>query len=203
MLYDSLAQYYNAIILTQGNIMARTNKTMYSILGFLSLSPMSGYDIMTTIEKTTSHFWAESEGQIYPTLAKLLKTNLVTCEEESIGDRPRKIYTITKKGMQELKNWLVKTPEKRIVRDEFLLKLFFCHNIPTTDVVSHFETRIQRAKEKLKICQEFEKDTKENRTRAPYFQNWLMIAENAKLSVQSEIDWCEKAVRTFKKQRKK
>jgi PadR family transcriptional regulator, regulatory protein AphA len=109
--------------------MKRTNKTQYVILGYLSLRPMTGYDIKKALLSPARNFWSESFGQIYPTLAKLLKNKLVTVENEPVGLRVRKVFTITKLGNVELVKWLEKFPEEATLRNELLLKLFFGKNI--------------------------------------------------------------------------
>ncbi len=43
-----------------------------------------------------------SPGQIYPMLSKLLEQGLVTMYEEASGHHPRKVYSITKKGQEEI-----------------------------------------------------------------------------------------------------
>ncbi len=48
--------------------MARENKTKYALLGLLNVCPGSGYDIKKLMEQSTSNFWNESYGQIYPIL---------------------------------------------------------------------------------------------------------------------------------------
>ena len=57
---------------TQEVMFMRINKTQYAILGALSIQTMSGYDIKKWLLEVTGSFWAESPGQIYPTLSKLL-----------------------------------------------------------------------------------------------------------------------------------
>ena len=54
--------------------MAKANKSRYAILGMLALEAASGYQIKKEMEESTSNFWHESYGQIYPIL-KLLTEN--------------------------------------------------------------------------------------------------------------------------------
>ena len=110
--------------------MARTNKTQYAILGALSIYPMSGYDIKKWVVDVTGPFWSESPGQVHPTLESLVKNAWVVCDDsQSVGDRPKKVYAITKKGIAVLKSWLVEPATPTVSRDEFILKLFYYSNI--------------------------------------------------------------------------
>ena len=60
--------------------MVKENKTMYVILGLLSHTPMTGYDIKKRIDSTLKYFWGASFGSIYPALGELEKQKFVTRE---------------------------------------------------------------------------------------------------------------------------
>ena len=104
--------------------MSKVNKTRYAILGMLSIEPMSGYDIRKTIKDSTQYFWNESNGQLYPTLAKLVEEKQIIAKIKGEGDRGKTIYKITSVGRTNLKAWLHKDVEQYTVRDELLLKVF-------------------------------------------------------------------------------
>ena len=53
--------------------MSRQSQTEVAVLGALSVEPMSGYAARRAITETLGHFWSESFGQIYPTLASLAR----------------------------------------------------------------------------------------------------------------------------------
>ena len=55
----------------------RARSTPYAVLGMLSLSPMSGYDIRKESETSIGFFWSESYGQIYPALRELETRRLI------------------------------------------------------------------------------------------------------------------------------
>ncbi len=109
----------------------RENKTRYVILGMLSFAPKSGYEIGKTIQNSTKYFWSESDGQLYPILKQLTKEELVICvEPETLpGKRSKKIYELTDKGQAALLVWLRQHPTTFTVRNEFLLQLFFGHQL--------------------------------------------------------------------------
>src|SRR5271157_2159190 len=106
--------------------MSYRNKTRFVILGLLSETPMSGYDIKKIIEMRFSFFWSESYGQIYPELKKLEEEGLVKKEKvEPVSERKRFAYSITAPGLESLKEWLGLPPEKEINRYEILLQIYF------------------------------------------------------------------------------
>src|SRR5690606_31454678 len=89
--------------------MARENKSLYALLGILSLRPRSGYEIKKLIEQSLIHFWREGYGQIYPNLKKLVAQGFATVHTEEQSGKPDKmVYTITEKGREQLLLWLKK-----------------------------------------------------------------------------------------------
>ena len=116
----------------------KTDSTRYAVLGLLALEPMSGYDIRRASTETLSHFWHESYGQIYPTLAKLAKEGLVRLLPRAQDDaRARKVYALTPKGRRALSAWRKRPPTSRPFRNELLLKLFTAETLD--DVRPHLE----------------------------------------------------------------
>lgn len=108
--------------------MKTANRTVYSILGILSISSMSGYEIKKVIDESIGFFWNESYGKLYPTLKDLESKNFVTVESSFTGNKEKKIYTITELGKEFLNQWLAIAPQEDNYRIEALLKLFFFRN---------------------------------------------------------------------------
>ena len=104
--------------------MPKTNRTRFALLGLLTMGPQTGYGLKRLFEERMSHFWSESLGQIYPTLARLRKEGLVIAEEHDEGSRRRIEYTITDAGRAALGAWLETPSAPQPVRNELLLKLF-------------------------------------------------------------------------------
>ena len=73
------------------------------VLKALSHEDMSGYKLMKFLEETTGK--KPSSGSIYPLLDDMKKEHLVSVKQ----DGRRKIYSLTKKGKDEIKDSLKKT----------------------------------------------------------------------------------------------
>src|SRR5437016_14223203 len=93
------------------------------VLGLLALGPRSGYDIKSTVDRSTRFFWAASYGQIYPELRRLEKEGLIRGEHAPNGARGRRVYELTDSGRQALTDWLHGTTTTIEYRDESLLRL--------------------------------------------------------------------------------
>src|SRR4029078_7561434 len=103
------------------------------ILGLLALGPRSGYEIKTTVDRSTRFFWAASYGQIYPELKRLESEGLVVGEDSPNGRRARRVYRLTDAGGAELERWLLGRDTTVELRDENLLRLFFADALPRAE----------------------------------------------------------------------
>jgi PadR family transcriptional regulator AphA len=114
----------------------REKASRFAILGMLALGKTkSGYDIKKAIATSTSNFWSESYGNIYPTLQRLLADGAI-CEVNDpapTSRRQKQLYRITSKGNRALKDWLRQPVAPRLEDNEFLLKLFFGAMASTKD----------------------------------------------------------------------
>lgn len=125
--------------------MPKSNRTRYSILGLLSLRPMSGYDIRQVIENSLNYFWAESYSQIYPTLKQMAESGLATFSIKKEDGKPdRKVFTITDAGKAELRAWLADSPTPESRRNELLLKLTFGAQINSERMEAHLKSELER-----------------------------------------------------------
>jgi PadR family transcriptional regulator, regulatory protein AphA len=123
------------------------------VLGLLAMRPRSGYDIKTVVDRSTRFFWAASYGQIYPELKRLEEEGLIEGEDASNGARGRRVYTITKAGRDELRNWLLGRNVTIELRDESLLRLFFADSLPREQALGLLEARRRGHEEFLEILQ--------------------------------------------------
>lgn len=98
----------------------------HTILGFLSIQPLSGYDLKRYFDASVRHFWSADQAAIYRTLADLSAEGLVEQERVAQTTRPdRKVYHLTDPGRAALDAWLA-TPAPPVARREpLLVKLFF------------------------------------------------------------------------------
>lgn len=95
-----------------------------SILGFLSWKPFAGYELKKIFANTLSFHWSGNNNQIYGTLIQLHKDGATTIEVQQQEKLPaRKVYTITSRGRDELRAWLLTEPELPVIRNDFVTRL--------------------------------------------------------------------------------
>jgi DNA-binding PadR family transcriptional regulator len=111
----------------------------YAILGLLEEQPYYGYEIKQKFEQMMGDLWPVSYGQLYPTLRKLAKEELVTMETVQGKKAVEKnVYSITPNGRKTFLEWLQKRRKKvqHSIKDEFTLSFFFLDRLSQ----SHIDT---------------------------------------------------------------
>lgn len=173
----------------------RETKTKYAVLGMLTFGAKSGYEISKAIQNSTAFFWSESDGQLYPILKQLTEENLVTATEENeLGKRNKKVYEITDEGQEALVAWLHQDPTTFTIRNEFLLQLFFGHNIKDQYNIEKIKSFQHALKNQLKLFDSIEERIKEKNIQPTYKLLSLSYGQHA---LQAEITWCEKAIKVL------
>jgi DNA-binding PadR family transcriptional regulator len=179
--------------------MAKTNKTHYAILGMLSIAPMSGYEIRQTMQQSTANFWSESDGQLYPALTKLTKLGLVLCKADKTSAREKKVYHITTKGITELNQWLAQEPETHIIRNEFMLKLFFGANVSPEINLEHIQAHRYQTKKMLSQLAETKKQLEHKHKDSSHLPYWQMSIQYGITHGEAKLKWCDDVIHKLKK----
>lgn len=91
----------------------RISPVEFLVLLLLSEEPTHGYDIMQRLGEKFSGLWAPKPGTVYPALSRLEERNLIRLKEAETSEEgakdqaeyhPKKIYVLTEKGAEALKN---------------------------------------------------------------------------------------------------
>jgi PadR family transcriptional regulator AphA len=119
----------------------------HAILGLLNYRDMYGYQIKNHIEENFAFMWTVNYGQIYTGLKNLTEEGLITLKEvlPSEGGAPhKKLYSLTKKGQDEFKNWMKSSPgEKVLFRDPFMIHFIFLGFLETEEALRFIDEHIQ------------------------------------------------------------
>lgn len=180
--------------------MKNYNDTTYAILGILTTSCRSGYDIKQLIDRSLTHFWKISYGQIYPTLKLITEDGLATIETSSQPGKPdRNEYELTDKGKEVLRHWL-EQPIKQIPveRNEVLLKLFFGNHQSRQQTIHTLQEYKSKLEERYATYVAIEQSITEHVTKEEKdAQYWLLTLDYGKRTTIAAIEWCEHALLEF------
>jgi len=128
----------------------------YIILGLLSLTPQTGYGIISVMERAASR-WSGSPGAIYPALKRLEGQGIISSHIAASNDaRPRRLYRVLPPGEQMLDDWL-RLPVTRAAildeRDLSLLKFTFAERRLTVEEVLAWLDAYEKAVDSYDVTQ--------------------------------------------------
>ena len=96
----------------------------HGILGLLAKRPYHGYKLKTGFDDLTAGQWELNVGQVYTTLDRMIRDDLVAVEKSDGSGNDRKVYRITEGGLEELESWLQFPPlRSRPYRSEVYVRL--------------------------------------------------------------------------------
>lgn len=185
----------------------KQSKTRYVILGLLSETDLSGYEIKKIIDTRFSFFWHESYGQLYPELKNLARLGRIRetpadahmlQAQPAGGKEPSKrektLYSLTPEGRQELLAWLAEPPEKESVRFELLLKMYFSSHIDASVIHSHIRAFRDSHREQLAMLDSFQAELLRIRGEHDNHEDVLRIIDFGQRVYKAYLDWCQETM---------
>jgi DNA-binding PadR family transcriptional regulator len=169
-----------------------------SLLGLLSLKPMSGYDMKKFVGESIGHFWNESYGQIYPMLKRLARQGLVESRVVRGKGKPdRKVFSLAPKGRKLLRSWLAAAPRFAPPRNELLLKLFFGRLCGRADMIRHVREFRQHHAQLLVEYAQVEKWICKTHPKHPDKPYWLITLGYGRDHSKGMLKWSDQTLKTL------
>jgi len=172
----------------------KSAKTKYVILGLLSESALSGYEIKRIIDIRFHFFWNESYGQIYPELKSLTKSGLIQsmpCEGAVQG---KVKHALTESGRSVLMEWLAEPVEKESVRFELLLKMYFSKELEAGIMIRHLTDFSDSHRRQLDILEQFQRELAKIGDPAGNHKDILQVISFGEKVYRAYLDWSAEAV---------
>ncbi|HEX2621694.1 MAG TPA: PadR family transcriptional regulator [Phototrophicaceae bacterium] len=164
----------------------------YVILGFLSETPLTGYDLKKKFTDSEIFHWSGNNNQIYRALSELHAGQLVTIEVQYQENKPpRKIYTITEMGSAALQAWILSPPELPQFRNPLLVQLSWADQVEAHEVdhlLVKYEEDLQM--HLMMLREKVRRETRTTKIPASLFRN--RIAEHWLSFYELELDWVRK-----------
>lgn len=179
------------------------------LMALLAQGPMYGAQLRVEFEERTGGTWPLNVGQVYTTLNRLERDQLVepTGEADIEG---RISYRLTDAGRSEVSTWWT-TPVDRdnTPRDELTIKLALAVTVPGVDVQAvaqtqrtstlkqlHDLTRLkQQVMRKQRDAERADKAAGDTRIQEEGAANhdlaWLLVLENLIFSAEAEVRWLD------------
>jgi DNA-binding PadR family transcriptional regulator len=99
----------------------------FAILGFLAIRPWSTYELTKLLGRSVQFVMPRTEANRYLEPKRLVEAGLATAADESVGLRPRTVYSITPAGREALAEWLERPARPTQLESEALLKVLFAN----------------------------------------------------------------------------
>src|ERR687888_2594756 len=144
----------------------------HALLGVLKDKPLTGYDLVRHFQGTVGFLWSAPQSQIYPELRRMEAAGLVKARVAPRGQRAQKrIYSVTDKGMAELRRWATDFMPLPAQRDPIILKAAFFDLAPLDSVREQLRAHIAGYQWRMEQWQARAEAIGERR--AQLFEGWL------------------------------
>ena len=174
--------------------------TVESLLGALSICPMSGYEMRRFMEQSTGNFWGESFGQIYPALKSMLAGGLIATVKPSGDARPgKKVYRITEAGLEHLRAWLGAPARPQVWRNELLLKVFYADRAERGAIAAHVKEWRQRFAADVERYEAILRKLQTEQAGHPGMPYWCMTVRYGIAESKALMGWCEETLAELKR----
>ena len=171
---------------------ARANQTETAVLGALSVQPMTGYALREAIRDVLGHFWSESFGQIYPTLAALEHDGHVRRLDAT---HPRaSAFAITPSGTARLKALLAQPVQPVPPRNGLMLRLFFGRQLGAPACRALVLDARAQAERDLAQYQSIRQEVLAEQDAAGDRTYWLLTVSAGEHTARAAIAWADEAL---------
>jgi DNA-binding PadR family transcriptional regulator len=107
----------------------------HALLALLTEGPKYGLQLRQEFESRTGEVWPLNVGQVYLTLQRLERDELVESDDGDRSGPQKKTFRITSAGADELATWLRTPPDlANPPRDELVIKVLVALRLPGVDV---------------------------------------------------------------------
>jgi DNA-binding PadR family transcriptional regulator len=150
---------------------------------------MTGYELRRVIDEVLGHFWHESFGQIYPTLADLSAAGLVESEP---GNRPRsRVHRLTDAGRARLAELLAEPPAPQPPRNGTLLRVFFGRALPSDDLAALLDAEEESARSRQAAYAGIRAALSGEDQYAEHHPYWLATIRAGELATVAYLTWIQ------------
>ncbi|MEV0668044.1 PadR family transcriptional regulator [Actinomadura luteofluorescens] len=161
----------------------------HGLLALLSQGPRYGYQLRAEFESSTGATWPLNIGQVYSTLSRLERDDLVT--RVGADDEGRFVYRITPAGEEDVRRWFA-TPIARSdrPRDELAIKLAMAVTTPGVDAAHVVQTQRTAT---LRTLQDLTR-LKADAPAVPADQGdraWRLVLESMIFQAEAEVRWLD------------
>jgi DNA-binding PadR family transcriptional regulator len=156
-----------------------------SILAILNEGPSYGLELRNEFESRTGGIWPLNVGQVYTTIDRLERDELVRQTEEK--EDGQKIYAITPAGRARLRDWFAGPGDaKPPARDELVLKLVMAARGNAVSPSSVIQAERKAALQLLQQYTRLKADATETTD-----LGWLFLVDSLIFQTEARVRWLD------------
>jgi DNA-binding PadR family transcriptional regulator len=160
----------------------------HALLALLSEGPKYGLQLRQEFESSTGQVWPLNVGQVYTTLQRLERDELIESDERGKKAGPQNIYQITGSGRNELDTWLNTAPDMtEPPRDELVIKVLSALRVP--DVSVHDVIQVHR-RYVVELMQQW---TRLKEDEADFDLTFALVSDAELFRLDSVVRWLDAA----------
>ena len=169
----------------------------YAILATLADRPSSGYDIAKQFDCSVGLFWQATHQQIYRELTKLEEQGEISAEIIFQEGRPnKKLYSLTKPGLQKMTDWIAQPCKPSPTKDELLVKLLAGYLVDPHILVTELKRHRQLHQVNLSVYQDSEQQYFQNPQQLPIKTKFRYLILRRWVRYENDwLAWCEEAIK--------
>ncbi len=160
----------------------------HALLAFLSEGPKYGLQLRQEFEESTGEVWPLNVGQVYTTLQRLERDELIESDDRGEEAGPQKVFRITEAGRRELDTWLNTPPDMtEPPRDELVIKVLAALRVPGISV--HDVIQLHR-RYLVELMQQW---TRLKEDEADFDLTFALVADAELFRLDSLVRWLDAA----------
>lgn len=159
-----------------------------SLLAILAQGPCYGYQLRHEFDRRTGSTWPLNVGQIYNTLERLERDDLV---RRGDADEQGHVYwEITAQGSAEVEQWLSSPVERpQATRDELAIKLAVASTLPGVDVSEVIQVQRMASLRQLQSLQRAKYAGSD--PDGPEELAWSLVVDSMIFAAEAEVRWLD------------
>ncbi|HEX3326653.1 MAG TPA: PadR family transcriptional regulator, partial [Actinomycetota bacterium] len=150
--------------------------------------PKYGLQLRQEFEASTGEVWPLNVGQVYTTLQRLERDELIESDDRGEEAGPQNVFHITEAGRNELGSWLSTPPDMtEPPRDELVIKILAALRVP--DVSVHDVIQVHR-RYLVELMQQW---TRLKEDEAEFDLTFALVSDAELFRLDSVVRWLDAA----------
>ncbi|HVC15531.1 MAG TPA: PadR family transcriptional regulator [Acidimicrobiales bacterium] len=160
----------------------------HALLALLSDGPKYGLQLRQEFEESTGQIWPLNVGQVYTTLQRLERDELIESDDRGEEAGPQNVFRITATGRKELDAWLSTPPDMTSPpRDELVIKVLAALRVPGVSVRDVIQVH------RRYVVQLMQQWTRLKEDEAAFDLTFALVADAELLRLDSVVRWLDAA----------